>query len=75
MLVSRHLPHLFQPTTSAFIIALKYQPCSFNKKATMVIFTLLLPSVAELVAVKTVNQILNECLQTDFRAKSVDYHS
>ncbi len=29
MLVSRHLPRLFQPTASAFIIALKHQPHLF----------------------------------------------
>ena len=29
MLVSRHLPRLFPPTASAFIIALKHQPHLF----------------------------------------------
>ena len=29
ILVSRHLSRLFQPTASAFIIALKYQPHLF----------------------------------------------
>ena len=31
-------------------------------------FTLLLPGVAHLVAVKTVRQILSKCFQTTFRA-------
>ena len=36
-------------------------------------FTLLLPGVAHLVPVKTKEQILNKCLQADFRAESVDW--
>ena len=36
-------------------------------------FTLLLPGVAHLVAVKTAEQILNKCLHTGFRAESIDW--